>query len=75
MKNNNDFNNFYQEMNTLHPNLQLTLKKPNNYKILFLDTEVKQLSNRLQTSEYRKPTDTNLIMQYTSICPKIGNSD
>ena len=70
MKNNNDLNNFYHEMNTLHPNLQFTLERSNNNKLPFLDTEVKQLSNRLQTSVYRKPTDTNLIMQYTSICPK-----
>ena len=30
----------------------------------------KKIKNKLQTSVYRKPTDTNLIMQYTSICPK-----
>ena len=70
MENNHDLDNFYNKMNTIHPNLQFTLERPNNDKLPFLDTEIKKIKNQLQTSVYRKPTDTNLIMQYTSTCPK-----
>ena len=70
MENNHDLDNFYNKMNTIHPNLQFTLERPNNDKLPFLDTEIKKIKNQLQTSVYRKPTDTNLIIQYTSTCPK-----
>ena len=68
--NNTDLTNFYHEMNTLHTNLEFTLERSVDEKLPFLDTEVKQVSNQLHTNVYRKPTDTGLIMQYTSICPK-----
>ena len=57
-------------MKTLHPNLEFTLERPVDGKLLFLDTEVKQISNQLHKNVYKKATDTGLIMQYTSICPK-----
>ncbi len=69
-KNNTELNNFYHEMNTLHPNLEFTLERSVDGKLPFLDTEVKQVSNQLHTNVYRKPTDTELIIQYTSVCPK-----
>ena len=55
---------------TLHQNLEFILERPVDGKLPFLDTEVKQISNQLHTNVYRKATDTGLIMQYTSICPK-----
>ena len=75
MKNNNDFNNFYQEMNTLHPNLQFALERSNNNKLLFFDTEVKYLSNRLQTSVYRKPITPNSLCNTQVFVQKLGISD
>ena len=57
-------------MNTLHPNLELTLERSVDESLPFLDTKVKQVSNQLNTNVYRKPTDTSLIMKYTSICLK-----
>ena len=57
-------------MNSLHSNLTFTLEKPANIKLPFLDTKVKIISNKLHTNIYRKPTDTNLLMQYTSVCSK-----
>ena len=70
MENNHYLDTFYNKMNTIHPNLQFTLERPNDNKLPLLDTEIKKIKNQLQTSVYRKPTDTNLIMQYTSTCPK-----
>ena len=69
-QNETELTNFYHEMNTLHPNLEFSLERPIDRKLPFLDTEVKQISNQLHTNVYRKATDTGLIMQYTSICPK-----
>ena len=57
-------------MNTIHPNLQYTLERPNNNKLPVLDTEIKIKKNQQQTSVYRKPTYNNLFMQYTSTHPK-----
>merc|ERR1712240_724616 len=47
-----------------------TIERPVDGKLPFFNTEVKQISNKLHTNVYRKATDTGLIMQYTSICPK-----
>merc|ERR1712015_328487 len=70
MKDNNHLNTFHSEMNAMHSNLEFTLEKSANGKLPFLDTEVKLVSNTLHTKVYRKPTDTSLLMQYTSVCPK-----
>ena len=48
----------------------MVLGRPNDNKLPLLDTEIKKIKNQLQTSVYRKPTDTILIVQYTSTCPK-----
>ena len=73
IENNHDLDTFYNKMNTIHPNLQFTLERPNSNKLPFLDTEIKKIKNQLQTCVYRKPTDTNLIMQYTVLVQKLGN--
>ena len=57
-------------MNTIHPNLQFTLERPNDNNLTFFDTEIKKIKYQLQTSVYRKSTDTNLFMQYVSTCIK-----
>ena len=65
---NDDLNSFYYGMNSLHINLIFTLEKlANNKLLLFLDTEVILVPNKLHKNFYRKPTDTNLLMQYTSV--------
>ena len=46
-------------MNTVHLNMQFTSERPNDNKLLFLDTEIKHIKNQVQTSVYKKPTDTN----------------
>ena len=45
-------------MNSLHSDLTITLEKPTNNKLPFLDTEVKLVSDKLHTNVYGKPTDT-----------------
>ena len=65
-KKDHDLDTFYRKMNTIHPNTQFTLKRPNNNKQRFLDTEKIKIKNQLQTSVCRKQTDIYLILQYTS---------
>ena len=57
-------------MNSLHSNQTFTLEKPAINKLPFLDTKVKLVLTKFHINVYRKPTDTNLLMQYTSVCPK-----
>ena len=45
--------------------IKKNLERSSNKKIPFLDTEVKLVLN-----VFRKPTDANLLMQYTTVCPK-----
>ena len=59
MENNHDLNTFYNKMNTVHLNMQFTSERPNDNKLLFLDTAIKHIKNQVQTSVYKKPTDTN----------------
>ena len=59
MENNHDLNTFYNKMNTVHLNMQFTSERLNDNKLLFLDTEIKHIKNQVQTSVYKKPTDTN----------------
>ena len=73
MKNSIELNIFFYEIwysYIWHSNLQFTLERSTDSRLPFLDTEVKLISNRLYTSVYRKPTGTNVVMQYTSVCPK-----
>ena len=58
-------------MNNLYLNLRFTLERSTDSRLPFLDTEMKLISNNLHTSVHRKPTDTNLVIQYTSVCPKV----
>ena len=53
IENNNNLDTFYNKMNTIHPNLQLTLERSNENKLKFLDTEIKKIKNQLQTSVYK----------------------
>ena len=75
MKNSSELNSFFYEMNNLHSNLQFTLERSTDNRLPSLDTVLKLMSNRLHTSVFRKPTDINLVIQYTSICPKAWKID
>ena len=50
MENNHDLDTFNNKMNTIHPNLQFTIERPNDNKLPFLDTEIKKISNKLQNT-------------------------
>ena len=49
---------------TIKFTLEISVKSP------FSDTEIQLLLDTLQTNFNRNSTDTNLLMQYKSVCPK-----
>ena len=64
-----DFQEFFNVLNTLHPNITFTVEVGTN-KLPFLDVEVELLNNQINTWVYRKSTNTNVIMNFHDIAPK-----
>ena len=67
-KNENEANDFFQFINTWHPNIHFTVEKQKDSTLPFLDVLV---CNREQciTSVYHKPTYTGLLTNYFSFIP------
>ena len=55
-------------MNILHSYLEFTIERSVERKLPFLNTELKQVLNRLHTNVYRKPF---CGLTHTSICQKL----
>ena len=63
-------------LNNIHPNLKFTCEVEPQ-KLAFLDTQILLSSNNylsLITSVYRKPTDTQTIINFLAVCPWILKS-
>ena len=58
------------EINTLHPSLTFTCEREKEGKLSHLDMEVIRKNKSLESTWYRKPTDTGLILNYHSLAPK-----
>ena len=59
---------FFSYINTLHPNLRFTAEYPQG-SLPFLDVEVSLLEGNIQTSVYRKPTNTGVLLNFNSVAP------
>ena len=60
-----------QKLNSYHPNIQFTHEVEENNEITFLDVLIKRLENdQLETSVFRKATNTNIYMNWYSHAPK-----
>ena len=62
--------NFYTKMNNVHPNLKYTIEKPKIGLLPFLDVKVQKIGTKLQTSVYRKSTNTNMLINWNAKAPK-----
>ncbi|XP_070543722.1 uncharacterized protein [Ptychodera flava] len=60
---------FYQEFNSFHNTINFTMEYSDN-AINFLDTTVKIRDDHLETSLYRKPTDSRSYLQPSSFHPQ-----
>ena len=54
--NEDDCNNFFTHLNSLHPSLRFAQEKESNFSHPFLDVLVKRQNSDFVTSVYRKPT-------------------
>ena len=58
------------EINNLHPNLSFTIELETDGTLPFLDMQLIQKGNRLASTWYSKPTDTDLILNCHAHAPK-----
>ena len=66
---------FFEFINTLHPNIKFTMECENDVKLSFLVTVVNKDKDRFLLNMYRKPTFTGLYTHWSSLIPlryKIG---
>ena len=65
---NSKFEAFLSKLNLLHPNLRFTHEYGGN-NMPFLDTRIELSANGPESTIYRKPTNTNVVMHYDSVAP------
>jgi hypothetical protein len=64
---------FYNHLNNAHNNMQFTMETVNTStkSLPFLDVEIKiTQSSQFETKVFRKPTNTNVLMNYEAMAPK-----
>ena len=65
----NECNEFFFHLNSLHPLLRFTFEKICNRTLFFLDVLMKKNNRKIVTSIYRKPTSTGQYIRWNSFCP------
>lgn len=70
-ENEHDRDVFYRRLNCAHDNLQFTMEKTKatTKSLPFLDIDISIKSNCFETSVYRKPTNTNVLLNFESTAP------
>ena len=63
-----DRNKFFIALNEAHPNLSFTMEEPAS-TLPFLDVSITIMDGAYHTSVYRKPTNTGVVMHYSSMAP------
>ena len=69
-KNEEDCNNFFIQLNSLHSSLRFTYEKESNHSLPFLDVLVERHDSEFLTSIYRKPTFTGQYLRWNSFSPQ-----
>ena len=57
---------FHEHLNQQNPNIQFTIEEEKEGQLAFLDVLVTRRAGRLSTSVYRKPTNTNRYIPFSS---------
>ena len=71
-KNEKDALDFFEYINTQHPNISFTYEKEIDGKLCFLDILIKNTNtDKFQTSIYRKKTFTGLLTNFISFVPSV----
>ena len=71
-KNEIDTENFFQYLNSKHPNIKFTMEKETTKCLPFLNVLVKNGGRTFTTSVYRKKTAIGFFTQYNSFTPFKG---
>ena len=59
-----------EKLNGFHPSIKFTFEKENDGNIAFLDVKViKKTDGCFETDIYRKPTDTNVYVNWEAFAP------
>ena len=68
----NDCNEFFHQLNSLHPTLRFTFEKEVNPSLPFLDVsiQVKKVGSKIITSVYSKLTFTKQYLNWKSFSPE-----
>ena len=62
-------NQFFNYINSAHPNIKFTMEKEHNNRLPFLDLLTHYRDSKFHSSIYRKPTFTGLAVIFFSCCP------
>ena len=63
-------NEFSQKLNNLQQDLIFTMESSTSNKLPFLDLNVKQKENRFTNSIYKKPSNTDVRLNFNSCTPQ-----
>ena len=66
LQNENEAENFSEFLNTRHVNLEFTIETEKLNKLPFLDILIQKTESGLETSIYKKKTDTGLLTNFNS---------
>ena len=71
----NEYQEFFDFINSQHPNIRFTFEKEHEGTLPFLDVFIRSMSNNFDTTTYYKKTYTGLLTSFSSFTPlryKIG---
>ena len=60
---------FFNHLNNQHPKMKFTVEDSISNILPFLDTKFRVTDNGIETEVYRKPTHTNVFMNFKAIAP------
>ena len=58
-----------QQLNSFHPNIQFTFEMESSRRISFLDILIIRKKSKIETTVYRKSTDTGIYLNWFSFAP------
>ena len=68
-------NHVLHQLNPFHPNIQLTFGIESSGKILFIDILIIRKKSKIETTFYRKSTDTDIYINWFSFAPNTSKQE
>ena len=66
---------FVKYLNTKHPNIKFTFEHEHNNSFSLLDVKICRENNKLNSSVYRKPTNSGVFTNFKSFIPTVYKFD